>query len=115
MEAHNGEHCADDKHHDAQYSSHLVVVVFLRQAEQPGNQQVDLLGVGLGQLLVVRDKHVLGQQVNNVEVVDVLDKVRDERRSLHAEQVGQLDAEEHLNRVRTVYAGGLDHVGGNVH
>ena len=81
----------------------------------PQGPQVNFLGVGLGQLLVVRDKHVLGQQVNNVEVVDVLDKVRDERRSLHAEQVGQLDAEEHLNRVRTVDAGGLDHVGGNVH
>ena len=84
MEAHNREHCADDKDHNAQHSGHLVVVVFLRQAEQPCDQQVDFLGVGLRQHLVVRDKDVLRQQVDDVEVVDVLDKVGDQGWALHA-------------------------------
>src|SRR5699024_11885060 len=61
------------------------------------------------------DVDILGEQVDDVEVVDVLDEVRHQGRTLDAEQVGQLDAEEHLHRVGAVDAGGFQHVAGNVH
>lgn len=89
--------------------------MLLRQAEQPCDQQIHLFCTGGSQRLILGDINVLREQVDDVEVVDVAHKIRNQCRALHTEQVGQLDVDKALQRRCTVDGGGLQHIGGNIH
>ena len=78
-EAYQREHGTDDEHHNANDGGHLVVVLLLRQAEQPCDQQIHLFCTGGSQRLILGDINVLREQIDDVEVVDVAHKIRYQR------------------------------------
>lgn len=86
-EAYQREHGTDDEHHNANDGGHLVVILLLRQAEQSCDQQIHLFCTGGSQRLILGDINVLREQVDDVEVVDVAHKIRNQCRALHTEQV----------------------------
>ena len=86
-EAYQREHGTDDEHHNANDGGHLVVILLLRQAEQSCDQQVHLFCAGGSQCLILGDINVLREQIDDVEVVDVAHKIRNQCRALHTEQV----------------------------
>lgn len=96
-------------------SSHLVVVLLLCQTEQPCHQKVYFFRTGRSKCLIFGDINVLRQQIDDIKIVDILDKVCHQSGPLNTEQIGQFDIDKALERGCTVNSGCFQHIAGNVH